>query len=178
MMKCNGWDIYGPHPVPEHPWSTPISPNPSSQDQIETAFPLLFLSSTYDPVTPLAAAVKMALQFKDAGLVEQLSEGHCTIAAASKCTAKVVREYVIQGKVPAPPVAEDKEWMRCGADEGPWGIVKHRSEAVMGVGPEEEEEIMWGLKEVQKALWVNWGILDGRKGMAIDKLVYDMRARL
>lgn len=47
---------------------------------IKTSFPLLFLSNTLDPVTPLSAAIKMSQKFVDAGLVEQKAMGHCTIS--------------------------------------------------------------------------------------------------
>lgn len=124
MMKCNGWDIPAGHAVPSDSWA--LSGEGGTASQIETANPILFLSNTYDPVTPLRAAVKMALKFKGAGLLEQESQGHCTISAASRCTAKIVEEYVASGKVPPPPAGVDAEyngeWTRCGADQVPWGL--------------------------------------------------------
>ncbi|KAK0644264.1 TAP-like protein-domain-containing protein [Cercophora newfieldiana] len=115
MLQCNGWNISRRHPSPGYP------PN----KQTKTAFPILFLSNTYDPVTPLHAAVKMALKFEEAGLVEQHAAGHCTVSAVSHCTAKKVRDYVIHGKVPPPPVADGDEyatgkWTTCDPDSAPW----------------------------------------------------------
>ncbi|KAK3682956.1 TAP-like protein-domain-containing protein [Podospora appendiculata] len=123
MLQCNGWDIAF---SPNSPWaSSPPSTNNNHHNQIKTSFPLLFLSNTYDPVTPLAAAVKMALKFQHAGLLEQKSQGHCTTSTASRCTAQVIRDYVWHGKVPPAPVVDgDKylegDWDLCEADERPW----------------------------------------------------------
>lgn len=201
MMKCNGWDINTPHPTPDghHPWAATSHINSDNQhhhDQIETSFPLLFLSSTHDPVTPLHAAVKMALRFRRAGLLEQLSDGHCTMAAASRCTARAARAYVRRGEVPPPPKIgkreaagegrEAGEWLRCGADEGPWGIVKHRAgsgsgsewvDGVVEVDEEEEEEgMMQAWREVQRVVQASWGTVDGRAWTAgVDKLVHRVR---
>jgi hypothetical protein len=90
---------------------------------IKTSFPLLFLSNSADPVTPLRAGVKMAKKFVDAGLIEQKSEGHCSISAASNCTVAKVRAYFSEGKVPPPPIQggkgrelKDGKWDRCEAD--------------------------------------------------------------
>ncbi|KAK5659122.1 hypothetical protein OQA88_1212 [Cercophora sp. LCS_1] len=119
MLQCNGWDIYKTHPVTKaEPWT--------SEKKVETDFPVLFLSNTYDPVTPLQAAVKMALKFKGAGLLEQKAAGHCTLAVASTCTAKRVRDYVLNGKVPPPPEVDGSDylggkWATCEADGAPWG---------------------------------------------------------
>ena len=119
MVQCNGWDIYKPHANPKvEPWA--------SEKQIETAFPVLFLSNALDPVTPLRAAVKMALKFKDAGLVEQNASGHSTLSAISRCTAKVVRDYIRHGKVPPPPDVDGSDylggkWTICEADREPFG---------------------------------------------------------
>ena len=89
---------------------------------IKTAFPVLFISNRADPVTPLYAGVKMAEKFVDAGLIEQESEGHCSISAVSKCTINKVRAYFIAGLVPPPPVKGgngrelvDGKWDRCEA---------------------------------------------------------------
>lgn len=94
---------------------------------INTSFPLLFISNRADPVTPLFAGLKMAKKFVNAGLIEQESEGHCSISAVSKCTIDKVRAYYKEGKVPSPPVPGKKgkelvdgKWERCEADEWPW----------------------------------------------------------
>ena len=113
MLQCNGWDVSPPHPAPQH------------RNQTRTEFAVLFLSNTYDPVTPLHAAVKMALRFEDAGLLEQKASGHCTASAVSHCTAKAVRDYVLHGKVPPPPQVDGDDylggkWTTCEVDEKPW----------------------------------------------------------
>lgn len=102
---------------------------------IKTDFPLLFLSGRRDPVTPLHAALKMARKFAGAGLVEQASDGHCTLACGSPCTARHVRAYLDDGVVPpAPPKSNDdddddadevqgRDWATCGCAEKPWGHV-------------------------------------------------------
>ncbi|KAL2193349.1 TAP-like protein-domain-containing protein [Corynascus similis CBS 632.67] len=145
MMQCNGWDLSPPHRAPREPWT--------SEGQIETANPILFVSNTYDPVTPLYAAVKMALKFKDAGLLEQKSLGHCTLAGLSRCTAKVVRDYLTKGKVPPPPRDVDSdyegEWMQCEADEVPWDSVDPERLASFEA---EERKIVEAWQQLQKAM--------------------------
>jgi hypothetical protein len=166
MMQCNGWDI---SPPVVDPWTTSSQDGPSGQTtQIDTANPILFLSNTYDPVTPLRAAVKMALKFKGAGLLEQLSQGHCTLATVSRCTAKVVREYVASGKMPPPPTGVDGkflegEWTRCGVDEVPWGRMSVAKAASWAV---EEREMAEGWRELQRVMpeLQRWG-LGNREGM-------------
>ncbi|KZV84203.1 hypothetical protein EXIGLDRAFT_842389 [Exidia glandulosa HHB12029] len=75
-----------------------------------TSFPVLFIGNTADPVTPLWAAKKMAKGFKDAVVLTQNSPGHCSIAAASLCTAKYIRAYFRDGTLPAQgTVCEDNE---------------------------------------------------------------------
>lgn len=161
MMRCNGWDISVPPRNPADPWA--VAARDGKEGQIETANPMLFLSNTYDPVTPLYAAVKMALKFKGAGLLEQQGNGHCTISTVSRCTAKVVREYVASGKVPPPPTGVDAafkgEWSRCGVDEAPWRSVGASEVAAWGV---EERELAEGWQRVQKVMgemkrWVGDG---------------------
>ncbi|KAJ4294681.1 hypothetical protein N0V88_004911 [Collariella sp. IMI 366227] len=165
MLQCNGWDVSPP------PWH---SPEPAilkakfdwkNTTQIETVNPILFLSNTLDPVTPLRAAVKMALKFKDAGLIEQSGGGHCTISAASRCTAKVIREYLATGKVPPPPKLDltdmgmgpssrpKGEWQRCLADESPW-------ERATIFESEEDRELMGDLHLVRTVMsqMPEWGV--------------------
>ncbi|KAK4185493.1 TAP-like protein-domain-containing protein [Podospora australis] len=151
MLQCNGWDISSTSSSS----AIPSSPDPESlqSKQIETSFPILFLSNTYDPVTPLKSAVKMALGFKDAGLLELKAEGHCTTATVSLCTAKAVRDYVLHGKVPSPPVVHGKnylggKWTTCEADEVPW-----RPADVASLGDNKEErDLVEGFRSLRHGL--------------------------
>lgn len=172
MMQCNGWDISW-H-ADQKPW--PSSLSSATDDTIDTAFPVLFLSTTYDPVTPLRAAVKMALKFKGAGLLEQESQGHCTISTVSRCTARAVRDYVDRGKVPAAPTVGDTqlftgEWTRCAADEVPWGAGSAGAEQVE-VETAEEREMAEGWRQVQRVMdkMKRWGV-EEQKGLDMDAIM-------
>lgn len=123
MLGCNGWEIESKDPPmrwDDHPERKPAP--------IDTAFPLLFLSSRRDPVTPLHAALKMTRKFANASIVEQVSDGHCTISCISACTVGHVRAYVNSGVLPPAPKFDDDdgkggdggEWATCECNEKPW----------------------------------------------------------
>lgn len=159
MLQCNGWNISKPH-VRAPPFLL-SDPNASP---VTTSFPILFLSNTYDPVTPLTAAVKMALRFRDAGLVEQKTEGHSTLSSVSRCIARTVRDYVVHGKVPpAPKVDGDNylkgTWATCEADEKPWKMIGSKGGLQIA---EEDREIVGALKILREAMVAmpRWGVKD------------------
>jgi hypothetical protein len=141
------------------------------QKPIKTAHPLLFISNTADPVTPLKAGLKMAKKFVDAGLVEQQSEGHCSMAAVSRCTINKIRAYFATGEVPRPPAENDKEWsdkkwVKCEADE--WPFHPYNGSEFLAEGGVEtriDAERMTALKEMQATFmrmkfWGQYGPLD------------------
>ncbi|KAK3317029.1 TAP-like protein-domain-containing protein, partial [Apodospora peruviana] len=143
LLQCNGWDIS----------SSPPAASSNSEGQVKTDFPMLFLSNTHDPVTPLYAAVKTALKFKDAGLVEQKAQGHCTLSSSSRCTAKRVQDYVLHGKVPPAPAVEGDdllggEWTQCEADDD------------MSELSVEEKEVLMAFDTVRSAFQMvpQWGV--------------------
>jgi len=151
-LVCEGWNIEAVDPPmrwDDHPAHKP--------KPIKTGFPLLFVSNTADPVTPLFAGVKMAKRFVDAGLVEQHSEGHCSLAAVSKCTMTKIREYFLEGKVPPPPVEGkdliDGKWDKCDADEWPFHSY-HKEEylATVEASTEKDADMLSVAKQMQGAL--------------------------
>lgn len=80
-----------------------------------TSHPLLFIGNSADPVTPVRSARKFVGRFHNAGLVEQGSAGHCSLAAKSSCTERIIHNYFQHGVLP-----EAKE-VFCEADEVPFG---------------------------------------------------------
>ncbi|RYP22122.1 hypothetical protein DL765_001881 [Monosporascus sp. GIB2] len=132
-IGCDGWEIEAKDPPMrwgDHPAHKPAP--------IDTSFPILFLSSRRDPVTPLHAALKMTRKFAGASIVEQASDGHCTLSCVSLCTARHIRAYVNDGVLPPPPRfdPDDKdkgEWTTCECDEKPWSSFGGR------VGPTEQD---------------------------------------
>jgi hypothetical protein len=94
-------------------------------DPVDTAFPLLVISNSRDPITPLRSGLYVSQRFANAGFIEQLSSGHCSLAAVSICTINAVRKYFNEGKVPSPPVLEKGDeqkgnWTRCEELNRPW----------------------------------------------------------
>jgi hypothetical protein len=157
MVGCDAWSIKAVDPPmrwDDHP-AHKLKP-------IKTSFPVFFISNTADPVTPLAAGLKMAKKFVDAGLVEQICEGHCSLAAVSRCTTEKIRAYFTEGKVPG---IHDK----CEADEWPFHPY-NGAEWVEKRGMEATEEVerMIAQKEMQESFkemkfWGNhWGPFTNR----------------
>ncbi|KAI6708490.1 hypothetical protein JHW43_008986 [Diplocarpon mali] len=152
MIGCNAYPVKAVDPPMR--WDDHLS---HKADPIKTAFPLLFISNTADPVTPLAAGVKMARKFVDAGLIEQHSMGHCSLAAVSKCTIGKVRDYLARGKLPPHPVKGGKgrelvdgKWDECDADEWPFHpFVGNITVAEYGTKSAIEAQSMDAMKGVQ-----------------------------
>jgi hypothetical protein len=140
-LPCNGWSI---QPINPPLWTTdPDHWNETSQ--INTSFPLLFVSNTYDPITPLRAGIGMAQRFHGAGFIEQEGEGHCSIVEISFCTISKVRAYLRDGIVPPAPKLKNGEhvregiWERCETDEWPWQPLHGQDE----VGSAYETQRPW-----------------------------------
>ena len=81
-------------------WTIPKTHNFSQKHEVETAHPLLILSTSYDPICPLISAKSAFGAFKDSGLVEVKGYGHCSVAVTSTCLAKHVRAFLYNGTVP------------------------------------------------------------------------------
>ncbi|OJZ83687.1 hypothetical protein ASPFODRAFT_220656 [Aspergillus luchuensis CBS 106.47] len=87
-MQCASWKGQGPGsfegPIGAQNMSTPI----------------LFVSNTLDPVTPLADAHAMSALFKRSVVLEQHAEGHCSYASRSVCTEHHIKTYFRTGELP------------------------------------------------------------------------------
>ncbi|KAH7334281.1 Alpha/Beta hydrolase protein [Rhizoctonia solani] len=91
---CRGWSFRATERY-TGPWTTERGLN-------KTRFPILFINLDADPVTPLPSAVKMSRGFglESASLLIQQGFGHPSNAHPSLCTAKNIRDYFVDGKVP------------------------------------------------------------------------------
>jgi len=73
-----------------------------SFDDVELHTPVLMISNTYDPATPIASGRRLAEKLgKNAVLLEQHSYGHCSTSAVSSCTYRHVIEYLLEEKLPS-----------------------------------------------------------------------------
>ncbi|KAG8727913.1 hypothetical protein FRC12_022147 [Ceratobasidium sp. 428] len=95
MGNCNGWAFRSSQRY-TGPWTV-------EKGFKKTKFPVLFASLDADPVTPLTSAIKMSKGFgkESATLLVQQGFGHCTTAHPSLCTYKHIRDYFVDGTVPA-----------------------------------------------------------------------------
>ncbi|KAK5630776.1 hypothetical protein RRF57_006491 [Xylaria bambusicola] len=119
-LGCNRWDIKSK--VPPMRWGDRPDKRPAL---IETSFPILFLSNTLDPVTPLGHALDMTRKFANASIIEQDGLGHCTLSCVSSCTIGHLRAYINEGIVPPPPKFESDsgnkgQWPKCKCLDKPW----------------------------------------------------------
>jgi hypothetical protein len=100
ISRYQGSDIYD-----RASWSIPTTHDfhPRYRPEFprtKTAEPILILSTTWDPVCPLASAKKAQDSFEGARLLEQKSYGHCTLSMPSLCTVGYLRRYFNEGILP------------------------------------------------------------------------------
>ncbi|ETS79188.1 hypothetical protein PFICI_09041 [Pestalotiopsis fici W106-1] len=77
---------------------------------ITSAFPILFIGNMADNVTPLRSARRNAAAFPGSAVLVQKSYGHCSFAAPSTCTARVVHAYFRHGELPEPGLECEQDW--------------------------------------------------------------------
>ncbi|KAJ3535911.1 hypothetical protein NM208_g6938 [Fusarium decemcellulare] len=82
-------------------WKIPKTHDYVPRHGVETAHPLLILTTTYDPVCPLVSAKSARAAFEGSRLVEVKGYGHCSIAAPSLCLVKHARDFLYNGILPA-----------------------------------------------------------------------------
>ncbi|KAF2100184.1 alpha/beta-hydrolase [Rhizodiscina lignyota] len=92
VASCQNMDV-APPPSGTFPASLGV--------QNKTAFPMLFITNSIDPVTPMANARAMASKFPGSVLLEQDSVGHTSSTGVSNCTLGHVYDYW-KGKLPSP----------------------------------------------------------------------------
>jgi len=105
-----------------------------------TSNPILWISNSRDPVTPLRNAVKMAKGFTGSAILTQDADGHCSLSAPSLCMAKWIRNYFQDGKLPP-------EGLMCEPDFGTFdfGYANFPPAKVMS---KEDEELSEALEKL------------------------------
>lgn len=87
-MKCANWKIRASYKFDER-----FGGN--------TSHPILFISNTADPVTPLRSGRIMSSKFPNSGLLINDQAGHCSFSAPNGCALDRIREYFQTGALPA-----------------------------------------------------------------------------
>ncbi|CAI7628644.1 unnamed protein product [Penicillium glandicola] len=95
-------------------WAVPRTHSYMPRQGVQTAHPLLILSTTYDPICPLVSARGANDAFAGSRVVEVEGYGHCSVAVASVCVAKHVRAFLYEGKLP-------DTYTRCKVDSAYFG---------------------------------------------------------
>lgn len=110
MLDCVGRKQRPPYAF-SGPWAGTAAPTNTTS----AGAPILFISSTLDPSTPLRNAYNMAKRFPGAAVAEQEAVGHSAIfSAPSKCMANIVNRYFEKGVLP-------QNGTRCASDCGLFG---------------------------------------------------------
>ncbi|KXJ92122.1 Alpha/Beta hydrolase protein [Microdochium bolleyi] len=81
-------------------WPVPRTHRYVPRTGVETAHPLLMLTTTYDPVCPMISARNASAAFVDSRIIEVRGYGHCSLAIPSKCIAHHVRKFLYNGTLP------------------------------------------------------------------------------
>ncbi|KAJ6501879.1 Alpha/Beta hydrolase protein [Mycena sanguinolenta] len=97
LIRCRHWGRI--HPAPdryEGEWKMGHDLRPPNH-------PILFVSNTHDPVTPISSGKRMVELFgkNNSRLLENNAYGHCSTSQPSLCIGKAIRDYMIDGTLPA-----------------------------------------------------------------------------
>lgn len=88
-MKCAAWKIRANYKF-DGPYGG------------DTSHPILFVSNTADPVTPLNSGRIMHSKFSNSGLLVNDQAGHCSFSATNMCAYEKIKTYFQTGTLPTP----------------------------------------------------------------------------
>ncbi|KZM25588.1 uncharacterized protein EKO05_0001912 [Ascochyta rabiei] len=88
-MKCMAWKIR-----PSHKFEDEFGASTSN--------PVLFVSNTADPVTPLRSGRLMQSKFPNSALLINDQAGHCSFSVTNLCAYDRIKNYFQTGALPAP----------------------------------------------------------------------------
>ncbi|KAK7946102.1 TAP-like protein-domain-containing protein [Apiospora aurea] len=96
-LGCSGWRIRPKYRF-DGPWTTPRAD--ARLVPGKPAAPILFVSSRYDPVTPLANAVAMSRDHPGSRVLVQENAGHGSLFSPGRCRENHIKRYFATGEMP------------------------------------------------------------------------------
>ncbi len=116
-QRAEEWQTVAPTFGPALSWSELVCVDwpVSSQEKPEAvnaagAGPILIVSTTHDPATPLTWAEKLAADLADSRLVVVDADGHTAYRNGSGCLDEVVDEFLVAGVLPDSNVTCNDGW--------------------------------------------------------------------
>ena len=89
LMRCSAWKIRATHRF-------------KGSFGANTSHPILFISNTADPVTPLQSGRQMSSLFPGSSLLVSDHAGHCTLSGVNTCLLEHTKAYFQTGQLPSP----------------------------------------------------------------------------
>ncbi|KAJ9647661.1 uncharacterized protein PV06_00362 [Exophiala oligosperma] len=98
-------------------WKLPSKGRFEGPFDARTRTPILFVNGEYDVTSPIQGAYNASRVFEGSAVLAHSGYGHGLIASPSKCAAKYVTAYFVNGTLP-------KNGTRCEPDMSPWEAAK------------------------------------------------------
>lgn len=150
-------DFFGPCAV----WSMQGKDRFNGSFETNTSTPILFISNSLDPVTPIQSGRKMSAGFKDSVLLQQNSTGHTSLSGFSTCTALAIRAYFQNGTLPAPDTIcqPDTQIFVAPTNSSGFGGVTISTRGTYGFDPREAARLAQEGISFLKKMWFRRGVL-------------------
>ncbi|KAJ7720861.1 TAP-like protein-domain-containing protein [Mycena maculata] len=128
VVRCRHWGSVLPSP-PRYEGSWELG-----GDSRKPKNPVVFVSNSYDPITPIASGRRMVETFgkENARLLHNNGYGHCSTNHPSVCVAKALKAYMINGTL-------FEEGTVCEPDEGIMFPPKDSEGGMHAVGYSDED---------------------------------------
>jgi pimeloyl-ACP methyl ester carboxylesterase len=99
-------------------WKMPSVDQYRGNFKTKTRHPILLINGEYDVVTPISGAYNASAAFEGSVVVAHTGYGHGIFPSPSKCVAKRIQRYFVEGVLP-------KKGIVCQPDMGPWEMAAH-----------------------------------------------------
>lgn len=102
-------DILMPNLWPCYQWRMPAAERYEGNFTASTSYPVLIVNGQYDPITPVASAFNLSSGLQGSVVLQHTGYGHGFWGDPNLCVAKAVRDYFVDGVMPAPDTVCERE---------------------------------------------------------------------